>query len=73
MTDDIKQIITEIDILKNSINYSIDEIAKEKNNNDFLKMKTNNKLKILLEKLNIKLDLVVLMKNQINRRKIYKI
>ena len=59
MTDDIKQIITEIDQLKNSINYNINEFAKEKNNNDFFKNETNNKLQILFEKINSKLDLVI--------------
>ena len=54
--DDIKNIIKELNSLTNNSQYNFDLVIKEKNNFDFYKNETTNKLNNLFEKIESKID-----------------
>ena len=56
LKDDIKNIIKELNSLTNNSQYNFDLVIKEKNNFDFYKNETTNKLNNLFEKIESKID-----------------
>ena len=56
LKDDIKNIIKELNSLTNNSQYNFDLVIKEKNNFDFYKNETTNKLNNLFEKMESKID-----------------
>ena len=61
--DDIKNIIKELNSLTNNSQYNFDLVIKEKNNFDFYKNETTNKLNNLFEKIESKIDINIFNKN----------
>ena len=61
--DDIKNIIKELNSLTNNSQYNFDLVIKEKNNFDFYKNETTNKLNNLFEKIESKIDTNIFNKN----------
>ena len=65
LKDDIKNIIKELNSLTNNSQYNFDLVIKEKNNFDFYKNETSNKLANLFDKIEAKIDSNVFNKNLI--------
>ena len=63
LKDDIKNIIKELNSLTNNSQYNFDLVIKEKNNFDFYKNETTNKLNNLFEKIESKIDINIFNKN----------
>ena len=65
LKDDIKNIIKELNSLTNNSQYNFDLVIKEKNNFDFYKNETSNKLANLFDKIEAKIDSNIFNKNLI--------
>lgn len=61
--DDMRNIIKELNTLTNNVQYNFDMLIKEKNNNEFYKNETSNKLDNLFEKIESKVATNVFNKN----------
>ena len=65
LKEDIKNIIKELNSLTNNSQYNFDLVIKEKNNFDFYKNETSNKLANLFDKIESKIDTNIFNKNLI--------
>ena len=61
--DDIRNIIKEINSISNNVQYNFDMIIKEKNNNEFYKNETTDKIKSIFNKIESKVATNVFNKN----------
>ena len=61
--DDMRNVIKELNTLTNNVQYNFDMLIKEKNNNEFYKNETSDKLQNLFEKIESKVATNVFNKN----------
>jgi hypothetical protein len=61
--DDMRNVIKELNTLTNNVQYNFDMLIKEKNNNEFYKNETSDKLQNLFEKIESKVATNIFNKN----------
>ena len=61
--DDMRNIIKELNTLTNNVQYNFDMLIKEKNNNDFYKNETSDKIQNLFDKMESKVATNIFNKN----------